>query len=111
MSEEQIREAANKYMETPPVSAAIKCGDAEDLASHIKVAYANGMRDSNTWISVKDKLPDEDEFVLCRMVSNHAVIGGYIDKKCRVIISSTFHYEDYRNYKCDYWMPIQKVED
>ena len=46
MSEEQIREAANEYVETPPVSAAIRCGDVEDLASHIKVAYANGFRDA-----------------------------------------------------------------
>ena len=46
MSEEQIREAANEYMETPPVSAAIRCGDVEDLVSHIKVAYANGLRDA-----------------------------------------------------------------
>lgn len=55
MSEEQIREAANKYMETPPVSAAIKCGYVEDLASHIKVAYANGMRDAISLFEGKNK--------------------------------------------------------
>ena len=27
MTEEQIRMAANEYMETPPIKAAIKCGD------------------------------------------------------------------------------------
>ena len=54
MSEEQIREAANEYMETPPVSAAIRCGDVEDLASHIKVAYANGLRDAIKTFEGKD---------------------------------------------------------
>jgi hypothetical protein len=37
-----IEEAASEYMNIPPVKAAIKCGDIEDLESHIKVAFKNG---------------------------------------------------------------------
>ena len=60
MSEEEIRKAAGEYMDIPSVKAAIKCGDVEDLASHIKVAYANGMRYvlENQWHDVnKGDLP------------------------------------------------------
>lgn len=111
MTEEQIGVAANEYMEIPPIRAAIKCGDIEDLESHIKVAYANGLRDASTWISVNDELPKEDEFVLCRMVSNGAIVGGYVDKDFKVSTNPDFEFEDYGNYKCDYWMPIQEIED
>ena len=54
-----IEEAAEEYMNIPPVKAAIKCGDVEDLESHIKVAYKNGWEDgiANQWISVEDELP------------------------------------------------------
>lgn len=40
--ERTIEEQAREYMNTPPVKAAIKCGDIEDLESHIKVAFKNG---------------------------------------------------------------------
>lgn len=37
-----VEEAADEYMKTLPVRDAIKCGDIEDLESHIKVAFKSG---------------------------------------------------------------------
>lgn len=39
---ETVEVAASEYMNIPPVKAAIKCGDLEDLESHIKVAFKAG---------------------------------------------------------------------
>lgn len=47
-------------METLPVKAAIKCGDIEDLESHIKLAFKSGVQwqsNQSLWISVEEKLP------------------------------------------------------
>lgn len=30
------------------------------------------------WISVKERLPEQNELVLCRMVSNEAIVSGFI---------------------------------
>nr|DAT15442.1 MAG TPA: Protein of unknown function (DUF551) [Caudoviricetes sp.] len=64
------------------------------------------------WISVKERLPDESEFVLCRMVSNEAIVGGYIfvspDGLPCVATLPNFEFDDYGGYVCDMWMPIPK---
>lgn len=39
---QSLEEAASEYINIPPVKAAIKCGDIEDIESHIKVAFKNG---------------------------------------------------------------------
>jgi len=62
------------------------------------------------WISVKERLPKENEMVLCRMVSNGAIVSGYIVVEAgeppRVATSGNFEFEDYGDYECDMWMPI-----
>lgn len=59
------------------------------------------------WISVKERLPKENELVLCRMVSNGAIVSGYIvveaGKPPRVATSGNFEFEDYGDYECDVW--------
>lgn len=64
----------------------------------------------SSWINVKERLPKENEMVLCRMVSNGAIVSGYIvveaGKPPRVATSGNFEFEDYGDYECDMWMPI-----
>lgn len=60
-------------------------------------------------MSVEDKQPDANEVVLCHMVSNGAIVSGYVCReagKWRVATNPDFEFEDYRDYECDYWMPI-----
>lgn len=62
-----VEEAAREYMKTLPVRAAIKCGDIEDLESHIKVAFKSGAEwqsNQSPWISVKEQLPETDGYFL-----------------------------------------------
>lgn len=57
-----VEEAARDYMNIPPVKAAIKYGDIQDLESHIKVAFRNGAEwqsKQSPWISVEERLPEE----------------------------------------------------
>lgn len=67
------------------------------------------------WISVEERLPKENEMVLCRMVSNGAIVSGYIvveaGKPPRVATSGNFEFEDYGDYECDMWMPIPDLEE
>lgn len=65
------------------------------------------------WINVNERLPNEDEIVLCRMKSNGAIVSGYIfispgGYAC-VSTSPNFEFEDYGGYECDMWMPIPKI--
>lgn len=69
----------------------------------------------SSWINVKERLPKENEMVLCRMVSNGAIVSGYIvveaGKPPRVATSGNFEFEDYGDYECDMWMPIPDLEE
>lgn len=69
----------------------------------------------NPWISVKDRLPDESELVLCRMVSNEAIVSGFIfispDGLPCVATLPNFEFDDYSGYVCDMWMPIPKFNE
>lgn len=73
-------------------------------------AGAEWQAKQSPWISVKERLPKENEMVLCRMVSNGAIVSGYIvveaGKPPRVATSGNFEFEDYGDYECDMWMPI-----
>lgn len=42
------------------------------------IAGAEWQSCQSPWVSVKERLPKENEMVLCRMVSNGAIVSGYI---------------------------------
>lgn len=78
-------------------------------------AGAEWQAKKSPWISVKERLPKENDMVLCRMVSNGAIVSGYIvveaGKPPRVATSGNFEFEDYGDYECDMWMPIPDLEE
>ena len=81
----------------------------------IKQAFELGAEwqaNQSPWISVKERLPSEYEFVICRMVSNEAIVGGYIfvspDGLPCVATLPNFEFDDYGGYVCDMWMPMPK---
>lgn len=84
-------------------------GTDRDFES-IFIAGSEWQAKQSPWISVKERLPKENEMVLCRMVSNGAIVSGYIvveaGKPPRVATSGNFEFEDYGDYECDMWMPI-----
>lgn len=73
-------------------------------------AGAEWQAKQSPWVSIKERLPKENEMVLCRMVSNGAIVSGYIvveaGKPPRVATSGNFEFEDYGDYECDMWMFI-----
>lgn len=86
-----------------------------DKITCFRIGFKEGARwqsGQSPWISVKERLPDESEFVLCRMVSNEAIVGGYIfvspDGLPCVATLPNFEFDDYGGYVCDMWMPIPK---
>lgn len=66
------------------------------------------------WISVKERLPEPNKLVLCRMVSNGAIVSGYIvvspGRSPYVATDGGFEFEDWNDYECDMWMPIPSFE-
>lgn len=66
------------------------------------------------WISVKERLPEQNKLVLCRMVSNGAIVSGYIfvssDGIPRVATNGDFEFEDNNDYECNMWMPIPSFQ-
>lgn len=79
------------------------------------IAGAEWQAKKSPWISVKERLPKENDMVLCRMVSNGAIVSGYIvveaGKPPRVATSGNFEFEDYGDYECDMWIPIPDLEE
>ena len=78
-------------------------------------AGAEWQAKQSPWVSIKERFPKENEMVLCRMVSNGAIVSGYIvveaGKPPRVATSGNFEFEDYGDYECDMWMPIPDLEE
>lgn len=79
------------------------------------IAGAEWQAKQSPWVSIKERLPKENDMVLCRMVSNGAIVSGYIvveaGKPPRVATSGNFEFEDYGDYECDMWMPIPDLEE
>ena len=77
-------------------------------------AGAEWQAKQSPWVSIKERLPKENDMVLCRMVSNGAIVSGYIvveaGKPPRVATSGNFEFEDYGDYECDMWMPIPDLD-
>ena len=93
--------------------------DVESIRKHhLKKGFMAGAEwqaKQSPWVSIKERLPKENEMVLCRMVSNGAIVSGYIvveaGKPPRVATSGNFEFEDYGDYECDMWMPIPDLEE
>ena len=84
--------------------------------------YLDGFKDGaewqskqSPWISVKERLPEPNKLVLCRMVSNGAIVSGYIvvspGRSPYVATDGGFEFEDWNDYECDMWMPIPSFDD
>lgn len=67
------------------------------------------------WISVEERLPEDNELVLCRMVSNGTIVSGFIiptpSGRPRVVTLPDFEFEDYGDYVCDMWSPIPSFDE
>lgn len=104
-----VEEAAHFFAESR------SSGSAFPAYYHGFIAGAEWQAKQSPWVSVKERLPKENEMVLCRMVSNGAIVSGYIvveaGKPPRVATSGNFEFEDYGDYECDMWMPIPDLEE
>ena len=78
-------------------------------------AGADWQSKQSPWISVKERLPEQNELVLCRMVSNEAIVSGFIipmpSGRPRVVTLPDFEFEDYGDYVCDMWTPIPSFDE
>lgn len=100
--------------------------DKLDFVVSAKADYFNGLTKGfrsgaewhakqSPWISVEERLPKGNELVLCRMVSNGAIVSGFINTipgcQPQVSTSPDFEFEDYSDYVCDMWMPIPTFDE
>lgn len=78
-------------------------------------AGADWQAKQSPWISVEKRLPEVGELVLCRMVSNGAIVSGFIipmpSGRPRVVTLPDFEFEDYGDYVCDMWTPIPSFDE
>lgn len=108
-----IEEAAREYYERYKIHL------AKDIfrprVIDIFKAGAKWQEKQSPWISVKERLPEVGELVLCRMVSNGAIVSGCLDPipGCfpKVATRPDFEFEDYGYYYCDFWMPIPSFDE
>ncbi|QUT76880.1 hypothetical protein INE81_03367 [Bacteroides salyersiae] len=113
-----IEEAASEYMNIPPVKAAIKCGDIEDLESHIKVAFESGAEwqaKQSPWIRMKERLPEDTSEKLVMLVDGTIRIAHY-DEDYNEDMEYHFWYdcaasESYHRDDVIYWMPIPSFDE
>lgn len=84
----------------------------------VKEAFRQGAEwqsKQSPWISVKERLPEPNKLVLCRMVSNGAIVSGYIvvssGKSPYVATDGGFEFEDWNGYECDMWMYIPSFDE
>ena len=79
------------------------------------ISGAQWQSKQSPWISVKERLPEPNKLVLCRMVSNGAIVSGYIvvspGRSPYVATDGGFEFEDWNDYECDMWMPIPSFDD
>lgn len=111
--EEAAKEHQNKFEACDGAGTLIGFTNGRHKQSYESfIEGAEWMAQQSPWISVKERLPEESEFVLCRMVSNEAIVGGYIfvspDGLPCVATLPNFEFDDYGGYVCDMWMPIPK---
>lgn len=95
--------------------------DDFEYLSHDEIAEAAFVKGTewqskqSPWISVEERLPEPNKLVLCRMVSNGAIVSGYIvvssGRSPYVATDGGFEFEDWNDYECDMWMPIPSFDD
>lgn len=90
----------------------------KDLAKFGEMNFVQGAEwqsKQSPWISVKERLPEPNKLVLCRMVSNGAIVSGYIvvssGRSPYVATDGGFEFEDWNDYECDMWMPIPSFDE
>lgn len=90
----------------------------KDLAKFGEINFVQGAEwqsKQSPWISVKERLPEPDRLVLCRMVSNGAIVSGYIvvspGRPPYVATDGGFEFEDWNDYECDMWMPVPSFDE
>lgn len=78
-------------------------------------AGAQWQSKQSPWISVNERLPEPNKLVLCRMVSNGAIVSGYIvvstGRSPYVATDGGFEFEDWNGYECDMWMYIPSFDE
>lgn len=79
------------------------------------ISGAEWQSKQSPWISVKERLPEPNKLVLCRMVSNGAIVSGYIvvspGRSPYVATDGGFEFEDWNGYECDMWTPIPSFDN
>lgn len=88
------------------------------IEGYLRKVYTKGYEagtKQSPWISVKERLPEPNKLVLCRMVSNGAIVSGYIvvssGRSPYVATEGGFEFEDWNDYECDMWMPIPSFDE
>ena len=113
-----VEEAAKAFAEECRI-VNIKAGldypyDEIDMRNAFE-AGAEWQAKQSPWISVEKRLPEVGELVLCRMVSNGAIVSGFIiptpSGRPRVVTLPDFEFEDYGDYVCDMWTPIPSFDE
>lgn len=113
-----VEEAAKAFAEECRI-VNIKAGldypyDEIDMRNAFE-AGADWQSKQSPWISVEERLPEQNELVLCRMVSNEAIVSGFIiptpSGRPRVVTLPDFEFEDYGDYVCEMWMPIPSFDE
>lgn len=87
----------------------------QKYAVHLFKAGTEWQSKQSPWISVNERLPKQNKLVLCRMVSNGAIVSGYIvvspGRSPYVATDGGFEFEDWNDYECDMWMPIPSFDE
>lgn len=88
------------------------------IEGYLRKVYTKGYEagtKQSPWISVKERLPEPNKLVLCRMVSNGAIVSGYIvvssGRSPYVATDGGFEFEDWNDYECDMWMYIPSFDE
>lgn len=105
-----VEEAAREYADRNWPNGRFNCTSEVSF-----IAGAEWQSKQSPWVSVKERLPEQNKLVLCRMVSNGAIVSGYIvvspGRSPYVATDGGFEFEDWNDYECDMWMPIPSFDD
>ena len=105
-----VEEAAREYADRNWPNGRFNCTSEVSF-----IAGAEWQSKQSPWVSVKERLPEQNKLVLCRMVSNGAIVSGYIvvspGRSPYVATDGGFEFEDWNDYECDMWMPIPSFDE